>query len=847
MTFAVGAVLTLLALWAGLFAGHVFVLVVAAARKNSTPATPGAEKPHRFAIVVPAHNESLVIESCIDSLLAIDYPKELFTILVLADNCTDDTAALAARKGVEVRERHDAGKRGKGYALSDAFEFLLNRKPRHDALVVIDADTRVSANLLSVFNAGLNRGDQAIQCRQVTRNWDENWLTRLAELRFALFSHVLPLGRGNMGLSADLTGNGMCFARDVLTAVPWSAFSITEDVEYGRKLLMQGIPVRYAAEAVVASQTPVSLEQAKSQRQRCEFGRLEVFKKYFFPLLRGGNPRESVSAVLDLSLPSFSAFISLWVFGTAGSFAAAFGWGGPSLWVLCAIWLTLGLVMGVSVVSALALAGLPRRASFSLAYLPFYVLWKNLILLAGLFGPNRKNWVRTERAPISAKQAVAIRKNPSFAAVRPLTKQKERPIRVAAYYPWVYLTSGVERTILEICRRSRHEYTVFTNHFDAENTFPGFQDLNVQTLAPVPVERDMRSVLKAATVILSQKVDFSSYDVVVVHCDGLGDLLLAHRHPVPVVCFCHTPLRPVFDLHYRRQILDHFRGPRRLAFEAFCAGFRRVDQRMWSRYRYAFFNSSETRARAEQGGLLQSLEGRHEVLHPGVDWHSFAPTWRYEPYFLVPGRIMWTKNIETAVRAFQMFKAIRPENSGFRLVVAGQVDKKSQQYLQRLKEMANGAADIEYVVCPSDEALRDLYANCYAVLFPPFNEDWGIVPLEANSFGKPVIASNRGGPRESQKDGETGFLVEPEPLAFARAMARLACQESLTRRLGFEGRLHARAFDWDEFVTRNDVVLESLLNLGEHLDAGQGSQSLSGSRGASSPKALAASATSMVK
>ncbi len=383
-------------------------------------------------------------------------------------------------------------------------------------------------------------------------------------------------------------------------------------------------------------------------------------------------------------------------------------------------------------------------------------------------------------------------------------------MRIAAYYPWVYLTSGIERTILEMCKRSRHEYTILTNHFEPQNTFPEFKGMNVVCLSAVSVERRLGAVLKAAAVIALQKVDYSSYDCLLVHCDGLGDLLLNRRLSIPVACFCHTPLRPVFDPHYRSQASKRFTGMRRLVFEAFSGSFRRMDRYLWTRYDHVFFNSQETYMRAQRGGLIGGMQERCEILHPGIAWAACRPTWRYEPYFLVPGRIMWTKNIELAIQAFAQFKALSPRYAAFRLVITGQVDKKSEVYLEKLRTISSGRDDIEFVVSPSDEVMRALYSNCYSVIFPAFNEDWGIVPIEANAFGKPVVACDCGGPQESQRHGETGFLAQPQPEAFARAMAGLAMEFELVQRMGVMARENSRRYDWEHFVKRSDQVLENL-------------------------------------
>jgi glycosyltransferase involved in cell wall biosynthesis len=392
-----------------------------------------------------------------------------------------------------------------------------------------------------------------------------------------------------------------------------------------------------------------------------------------------------------------------------------------------------------------------------------------------------------------------------------IKKMREKQLlRVAHYYPWVYLTSGVERVLLQILQRSRHRTTLLTNHFDRDNTYPELLSLPVTEMTHVSVRRRISSVARAAAVIAGQRLPLDSFDALVVHCDGLGDLALARKGPTPALCFCHTPLRPVFDPEYRKRALARYRGVRRLPFEAFSAAFRSVDRLLWRRYRHVMFNSHETLRRAEKGGLLTGREGRYEVLHPGVDLDQYVPTWKYEPYFLVPGRIMWTKNIELALAAFAVFRRTQGA-ARFRLVIAGRVDAKSGPYLGGLRDMARNVGGVEFVVSPSDCEMRRLYADCHSVLFPSFNEDWGLVPLEANAYGKPVVAAGVGGPAESQVEGVTGFLAPLTAEGFAEKMRRLASDEILVRRIGETARRNAGRFDSRTFVSRLDEVVEDVV------------------------------------
>jgi glycosyltransferase involved in cell wall biosynthesis len=188
-----------------------------------------------------------------------------------------------------------------------------------------------------------------------------------------------------------------------------------------------------------------------------------------------------------------------------------------------------------------------------------------------------------------------------------------------------------------------------------------------------------------------------------------------------------------------------------------------------------------------------------------------VPSGRREQFFLMPGRIMWTKNLELGIRAFTELKARpapRDDGRSLRLVVAGMVDAKSERYFGELQRLAMDRTDIEFIRNPTDEVLFDLYDRCHSVLFTPLNEDWGIVPLESMAFGKPVISVDRGGPTESILHGRSGLLCAPAVPAFAAAMEMLLDDEHLYQRMSQTAREWAQQFHWDTFVRRIDDGIE---------------------------------------
>jgi glycosyltransferase involved in cell wall biosynthesis len=382
-------------------------------------------------------------------------------------------------------------------------------------------------------------------------------------------------------------------------------------------------------------------------------------------------------------------------------------------------------------------------------------------------------------------------------------------VKLALYHPWIYVTGGIERTLLNIASRSRHDWTIYTHHYDSASTFPGLRDARIVVLEPqVSVRRTLPALAQAAYRIGRTRLPLRDEQALLVSSEGLGDFVVA-RNDVPTVCYCHTPLKILHDPITKQALRS--RSIRRYAtLLALAPGFSAVDRRMWRRYKYVLANSQETAHRIERAGLPAE---EIEVLHPGVDLEQFTlhPTLPRERFFLVAGRIMWEKRIELAIQALRL---ARQGGADVSLVVAGGVDSKSRPYLETLRQHAAGLP-VEFVVHPSDEELASLYARCLAVAFTAPNEDWGIVPLEAMASGAPVLAVDAGGPRESVIHNVTGWLLPPTPWAFAEQMRIVAADgpggKLVSRRAT---RRRAQQFAAETFVQRLDDVMEEVVRNG---------------------------------
>ncbi|HSP54344.1 MAG TPA: glycosyltransferase family 4 protein [Dehalococcoidia bacterium] len=374
--------------------------------------------------------------------------------------------------------------------------------------------------------------------------------------------------------------------------------------------------------------------------------------------------------------------------------------------------------------------------------------------------------------------------------------------RIALYHPWIYLRGGIERTIVELVTRSRHDWTLFTSHYRPEDTFPEFSRFNVVRLSGVSVERNVRSVAAACLKLLMTGPGIKSYDALMISSEGIGNLLSFRVRGVPQICLCHTPLKVAYDAYHRERWL-RMQQPG-LATRAGVRLFTLVDRLTWRRYNRIFCTGREVERRLLNAGLARP--GQIAIAHPGVDVDTLRPTGRREPFFLWLGRIKWWKNPELAIEAFREY---RRSGGDMRLTVAGVVDDGSRSYFQGLKA-AYGGPDVNFIVPSGDDQLHDLIDRSTAVLCTTPNEDWGIVPLEAMAFGKPVIAVDRGGPTESVLNGETGFLCDESPRAFADAMSMLARDPELQGRMSRAARQRSERYHWRHFVEPIDEYIDGL-------------------------------------
>lgn len=265
----------------------------------------------RFAIFIPAHNEEIVIGNIVENLKQLNYPKDSYDVYVIADNCSDGTAAFAQKAGANVLERFDDKLKGKGHALQWAFEKILYAEGNeYDAAVIFDADNLVSRNFLKEMNNKLCGGQKVIQGYIDSKNPYDSWITTSYSVAFWSSNRLFQSARAFLGLSCEIGGTGFCMDVQVLKQIGWQATCLVEDLEFTMKLMLNNIKVGWAQEAVVYDEKPLTLAQSWKQRRRWMQGFADVCSRYFVRLLVKGI-RERNAGLIDCAIYTLQPYVLL--------------------------------------------------------------------------------------------------------------------------------------------------------------------------------------------------------------------------------------------------------------------------------------------------------------------------------------------------------------------------------------------------------------------------------------------------------------------------------------------------------------------------------------------------------
>ncbi len=379
-------------------------------------------------------------------------------------------------------------------------------------------------------------------------------------------------------------------------------------------------------------------------------------------------------------------------------------------------------------------------------------------------------------------------------------------MKVAVYHPWIHMKGGGERILIELLRKSRHKITLFTSHYDRNSTFPDFKNFKVNEISRIPIKGELFRGLVFTAHLLLSKINLQKFDVLVISTGGIGELIAIRNRSKPILCICLTPLRIAHDM----SILQYKMGRKNLVsrqiYKISIFLYKILEKMAWEKFDRVICISGNVRKRVLSGKLID--RGKIMVSYPGVDFKKAETNGSFMHYFLYPSRFAYYKRHDLAIEAFKIF---RKRNGGdFKLVLAGGLSEKNKKYFDSIKTLAGNGNDIEIRTNVSDEEIRSLYKNCYCVLFCGMNEDWGMIPIEAGLYKKPVISVAEGGPLESVIDGETGFLVPARPWPLAMALENIVKDDKGVRMMGEENFRNVIRFEWKKFIDDFDREIEKI-------------------------------------
>ncbi len=245
---------------------------------------------HNIGVLISARNEESVIGHLLDSINSQDYPKDKLKVFVVADNCTDKTAAIARSKGAVVYERFNTVQIGKGYALDFLFESIEKDFDIKsiDAFVVLDADNLLEKNYITEMNKTYSRGYRILTSYRNSKNYGTNWISAGYALWFLRESKYLNNSRMLLGTSCAISGTGFLVARELIEERGgWGCHLLTEDIEFTCENIANGEIIGYSGNAVLYDEQPTTFEASWKQRMRWAKGFLQVLRKHSKGLVNG--------------------------------------------------------------------------------------------------------------------------------------------------------------------------------------------------------------------------------------------------------------------------------------------------------------------------------------------------------------------------------------------------------------------------------------------------------------------------------------------------------------------------------------------------------------------------------
>lgn len=299
--------LSVIGIWLFIYAGYYVILGLFAFKKKKV--YPLAEPKNKFGIVIAARNEEAVIGNLIESLLAQDYPREMFEIFVIPNNCTDDTEKVAISAGATIFNCCYPV-RSKADALKEFFIWAEENKT-FDAFCIFDADNVVEKNYLKQMNNAYSAGEMAAQGYRNSKNPTDTWITGCYTIYYYIINRFNNRAKTNCGISAVVNGSGFMVSAELLRELGgWNTSSMTEDIEFTIQCALHGQKVAWVEDAVFYDEQPLTFKQSWTQRKRWSTGLMQCFDLYFKRLIKALIKKPNGSC-LDMAIFVTASYVQI--------------------------------------------------------------------------------------------------------------------------------------------------------------------------------------------------------------------------------------------------------------------------------------------------------------------------------------------------------------------------------------------------------------------------------------------------------------------------------------------------------------------------------------------------------
>ena len=287
---------------------------------------PKAKKQHTYAFFIAAHNEEAVIANLVQSIKAQDYPSELIDIFVVADACTDETAARAREAGAIVYERNDLARKGKSWVMDYGFDRILNEYPgKHEAFIIFDADNLLAPDYVTIMNDAFDQGYLALTSYRNSKNFGSSWISAAYSIWFLREARFLNNARMLCGTSCAVSGSGyLVSSKNVEAMHGWDVHTLTEDIQFSTFCAVHGIQIGYAP-AEFFDEQPLTLSASIKQRRRWVKGFYQVFFTYGGQLGQAIAKRRSFAAYDLLMVIAPATLLTLITLLSNGTFLVVGG------------------------------------------------------------------------------------------------------------------------------------------------------------------------------------------------------------------------------------------------------------------------------------------------------------------------------------------------------------------------------------------------------------------------------------------------------------------------------------------------------------------------------------------